>query len=775
MEDLMMRGMSVGLLALGVLLLAARPAPADEPAPGDDRRLGESEREFLWHVEHGGNLLVRYGFGSLAAALRKADGAALRAVLSDDFKGQVLREPRESAWRSDWLTVVRQTDGGKDPLPLDRGQFVQRLLDYRRQFHKEPKVEISLMTLCPKDRETPEGAWQGTCQLRLWGEKAPGQPCEVIAYLSYRVRRPTEEGLKDGGWLSACAIAQSQVGHAKRFLMREVAAARGLDVASLYDNDAEKNKMTVTGGVYLCDYNRDGILDMLVTDVKGIWLYKGLPGGKFQDVTRDVRLPRRLGASSAVVAAFVDIDGDGWDDLILGDSIYKNEGGKSFTDYTGRCNLRLPPRTTGITVGDYDRDGRLDLYVTRTDAGNSVSWYDVQSKNKGNQLWRNKGDWQFEDVTARANAGGGRRSSFSAVWLDANNDGWPDLYVPNEFGNGVLLVNQRDGTFKEHALTDGPGDFGTMGVTAGDIDNDGNIDLYLANMYSKAGKRVIDNLRPDAYPRPVMAKMRTFVTGSQLHRNLGGLKFEQKGQEWQVHDCGWAYGAALIDLDNDGWLDLFATAGFSSQDRTKPDADNAFWLAVVAKPPGSGDPNLFQTVAKGHNFSAFERSRTFMNVRGGNFLDVSYLSGADNDGDGRCVVAGDFRNIGRLDVVVRKVSNGVLQLYENDFPQRHYLKVSLRGTRSNRQGVGARLVAVVNGQQIVREMYPLNSYRSQMPNIVHFGLGDRERVERLTIRWPSGEEQVLTDLAGDRHVVIEQGKDGSAAVETVVPGRTVRP
>src|SRR5262249_58622685 len=139
----------------------------------------------------------------------------------------------------------------------------------------------------------------------------------------------------------------------------------------------------------------------------------------------------------------------------------------------------------------------------------------------------------------------GERSTFSAVWFDADNDGWPDLYVPNEFGNGVLLVNRRDGTFKEHALTPGPSDFGTMALTAGDIDNDGHIDLYLANMYSKAAKRVIGNLKADTYPEPVMAKLRSFVEGSQLHRNRGGLNFEQKGQEWQVADCGWGYGAAL--------------------------------------------------------------------------------------------------------------------------------------------------------------------------------------------------------------------------------------
>ena len=178
--------------------------------------------------------------------------------------------------------------------------------------------------------------------------------------------------------------------------------------------------------------------------------------------------------------------------------------------------------------------------------------------------------------------------------------------------------------------------------------------------------------------------------------------------------------------------------------------------------------NPWDIVKKGHNLSAFERNRTWMNVGGKGFLDVSYLSGADSDGDGRSVVAGDFRNIGRLDLMVRQVGGGPFLLYENNFPQKHYLKVSLRGVRSNRQGIGARVVATVAGQPLVRELYPLNSFRSQMPSLVHFGLGDATKIDHLIIRWPSGEEQVLHDLAGDRHVLIEEGKN---AAEEIVPGR----
>jgi hypothetical protein len=220
------------------------------------------------------------------------------------------------------------------------------------------------------------------------------------------------------------------------------------------------------------------------------------------------------------------------------------------------------------------------------------------------------------------------------------------------------------------------------------------------------------------------------------------------------------------------------------------------WLAVVSQPcdrtasvplPGRLDASLGEfwvdnswlIVAHGHNLSAFERNRVFLNVKGQDFLEISHLSGADSEGDARAVVAADFRNTGMLDLLVRQAGGGALALYENRLPARRYLKVSLRGRpertgrpTSNRQGIGARLTAVVRGQPLVREVYPANTFYSQAPNVVHFGLGDTESVESLTIRWPSGKVQVLKDLKADRHIVVDEGKQD---VETIVPGRTIVP
>jgi hypothetical protein len=185
--------------------------------------------------------------------------------------------------------------------------------------------------------------------------------------------------------------------------------------------------------------------------------------------------------------------------------------------------------------------------------------------------------------------------------------------------------------------------------------------------------------------------------------------------------------------------------------------------------------NPWDIVDQGHNLSAFERKRAFLNVGGRDFVDISYLTGADSDGDGRSVVAGDFRNDGRLDIVLRQVGGGPVLLFENQFPKAHYLTVSLRGTSSNRLGIGSRLTANVGGRELIRELYPYNGFRSQMPSRVHFGLGTATKIDRLTIRWPSGAIQTIADVAADRHVVITEGKSGVAAVESVTPGQLISP
>jgi hypothetical protein len=155
-----------------------------------------------------------------------------------------------------------------------------------------------------------------------------------------------------------------------------------------------------------------------------------------------------------------------------------------------------------------------------------------------------------------------------------------------------------------------------------------------------------------------------------------------------------------------------------------------------------------------NNLSSYERNRVFLNAGGEEFLEISHLSAADSDGDGRAVVAADLDRDGREDLIVRGVGGPPLLVYRNTFPAGHWLEVSLRGTKSNRLGIGARLIATVGERRLVRDLFPINSYRSQAPTRVHFGLGAAERVDALEIRWPSGKTTRAENLQADRHYLI---------------------
>jgi hypothetical protein len=548
----------------------------------DDLTLPEADRKYLWDTEHYGTLLGKFGFDALKAALAGRDRGKLLAFLTEDFEGE-LPGDEQPIVADLGLGNAYRLEVSKDNCRIcDSNNFVDWVLKRLEAFKAAPDIKVSMITFAPADRAAIDGPWRGMCMLRLWGKRADGGLLEMHLYMELTLVHPSKKNLKAGRWIRSAALKRIKHAESSSPLMTDITAQTGLEPEALHDNWNLNPKRTLmnTGGIFFCDWNHDGYEDLMITDAAlslKFRLYRGVGEGRFEDVTKAIGLgdqPDRMGA-------FVDLDGDGWEDIVfISGRIFRNLKGKRFQDVTSRSNLRQAAglerfvSTTKIAVADYDRDGRVDLYLFRGDSNPTKgSWIDGQIGSKAaNKLVRNMGNWKFEDVTEATQTDGGRRSTFTSAWLDADNNGWPDIYVINEYGNGVLLLNQGPGKpFRARELIDRAADFGSMGLAAGDINNDGHIDLYVASMYSKAGSRVIGNLRQSAYRDKVMAKLRRMVAGSQLYRNLGDGKFEPIGKAMNVVDVGWAYGPTLGDLDNDGFLDIHAPCGFISRTRDKPD------------------------------------------------------------------------------------------------------------------------------------------------------------------------------------------------------------
>jgi hypothetical protein len=549
---------------------------SSQPAAPGALPLAESERVYIATIEHRGMTLNLKAFRAVTAAVRASDSAQLKKFFTPRFTGEWLEIPSEASWQAEPITVRRTTAKATKAQPVSGDEFIARLLAWRAQFKGEPRVEMALMSLSPVQRENTNGAWKGNAALRLLGPLSTGGEAELMAKLDFDFSRvpDVDEIPASEAWISSLRVVEVQQNIAARPILAEVAKERGIDRALFQDNWTVKSidqRPIVTGGVYMGDFNNDGLEDVLISDVKGSFLFRAGPDHKFTDVTEQVGLPRIAGLANA---AFADFDNDGFVDVLLDYRLFRNLAGQKFQDVTEQAGFRFGT-ATGFTVADYDKDGRIDLYVSRyygqkPPRNSKNSWIDGPG-GPGNQLWRNLGNFKFEEVSAKANATAGRRSCFTAAWLDANNDTWPDVYAINEFGGGVLMVNNTRGGFRELPLLNDAGDFGSMGMAVADYDNDGNIDVYTCNMFSKAGRRVMENLSPGTYPPEIFTKMKRFVTGSEMYRNLGDLKFGRIGKSLRVHAVGWAYGAAFLDLDNDGFLDLYGTAGFVSVNKEEPD------------------------------------------------------------------------------------------------------------------------------------------------------------------------------------------------------------
>jgi enediyne biosynthesis protein E4 len=532
-----------------------------------------------------------------------------------------------------------------------------------------------------------------------------------------------------------------------------VARESGLNVKTIFGGE-QKNKylLETTGcGVAFYDYDNDGWLDIFLVNgsrLEGFppgaeptsHLFQNNRDGTFTDVTAKAGVAHSGWGQGVCIG---DYNNDGWEDLFVTyygkNVLYHNNGDGTFTDVTQKAGVagKGTRWNTGCAFVDYDRDGHLDLFVANyidMDLATAPAPESGPCLYKGvlvacgppglqggkNILYHNNRDGTFADVSEaagifRANGTYG----LGVLTADFDNDGWPDIYVANDSTASTLYQNKKNGKFEDVAIEagcalspDGKPQAG-MGLAAADYDLDGNLDIVKTNF---AGDT------------------------PSLYHNLGGGNFEDAtftaGLGAHTQLLGW--GCGFFDFDNDGWPDILICNGhvYPEVQQLKTEAGYA------------------------------QRKLLYRNLRNGHFADISLQVGPGISDPAACrgCAFGDFDNDGDIDVVVNTV---------NDFPQllrcdsklaNNWIKVRTIGTKSNRSGIGARIACVtrVPGEskphRQIDEVRSGGSYISQNDLRIHFGLGKAEQVDRLEIRWPSGQVDSINDVKANQLLFVKEGE-----------------
>jgi tetratricopeptide (TPR) repeat protein/peroxiredoxin len=534
-------------------------------------------------------------------------------------------------------------------------------------------------------------------------------------------------------------------------------------------------------GVAVGDIDGDGFDDIYVCQAAGLpnRLYRNRGDGTFEDVTE----ASGLGIlENTACALFADFDNDGRQDLVVvrtdGPVLYRNEGAPKFRKQPDAFHFAKPPQGTftGAAIADYDRDGYLDIYFClylyyqgADQYKYPLPYFDAEN-GPPNFLMKNNRDGTFRDVTAQSGLDqNNTRYSFCCGWSDYNRDGWPDLYVVNDFGRKNLYHNSGNGTFTDIAPQAGVEDVGAgMSVCWFDYDNDGAEDLYVANMWTAAGERVSmqEAFQKDA-PENVRTLYRKHSMGNSLFRNgSGDGAFQNQSSAAGVEMGRWSWSSDAWDFDHDGFPDLYIANGMVSGP-LHPDLNSFFWRQVVANSPAQARPSpdyeqgwnaLNELIRADGTWSGYERNVFYVNNRDGTFSDVSGAVGMDFVEDGRSFALADFDHDGRLEVLLKNRNAPQLRLLRNVIKDLGpSIAFRLRGSKSNRDAIGAAVTVQTESSRQTRMLQAGSGFLAQHTKEVFFGLGDAQRPVRASIRWPSGLVQELRDLPLNHRIWVEEG------------------
>ncbi|MCU1328991.1 MAG: repeat-containing protein [Bryobacterales bacterium] len=531
-------------------------------------------------------------------------------------------------------------------------------------------------------------------------------------------------------------------------------------------------------GIAVGDIDGDGLDEIYVCQPGGLpnRLYRNRGDGAFEDITELAGVGVLDPTSSAL---FVDLRNTGLQDLVVlrpdGPLLFLNEGHSRFRVRPGAFRFASTPQGsfTGMAAADYDRDGRVDLYLCTysffrdgTQYRYPAPYHDARN-GPANFLLRNEltadGGGAFVDVTNATGMGQNNdRFSFAPAWCDFNEDGWPDLYVANDFGRNNLYRN-HEGKFSDIAAEAGVEDIGAgMSASWFDYDGDGRADLYVSNMWSDAGQRIVSSKAFKPAEQDPKAWHR-HAKGNSLFRNRGDEKFEDAGAEQGVEMGRWAWASDGIDFDNDGSPEILVTTGMLTNESEK-DLESFFWRQVAANSPATARPepayengwNALSQAAH-EDFSEAGRQPNVLYIRRGDrYYDFSGVSGLDLAEDSRAFAVTDLDGGGTLDLIVKSRLGPQVRVFRsNGAAQRQSIAFRLRGTTSNRDAIGARVE--VDGK--VRFVAAGSGYLSQHTKTLLFGLDAVTTAKVVRIVWPSGTKQEFRDMAAGAVYDVEEGND----------------